>query len=116
MFDLFTCRRRRRLDFSAAAETDGHLAGLDDHRYLAAAVRVLQHTGQAGVIFKHVDVFERNFAPGEILTGSRSIGSEILAEDKDGFVAHRFAPSLGLLTRYYYERRIISADFQGNPN
>src|SRR5688500_18757775 len=92
---LFVCRRRRRSNLSTAAETDGNLAGLDDHRYLAAAVRMLQHTRQAGVIFEHVDVFERNFSPGEILTGSRSIGSKILAENKNWFGAHQFAPFLG---------------------
>jgi hypothetical protein len=60
---------------------------------LAAAVRVLQHKRQAGLIVEHVDVFKRNFSPGEVLTGSRSIGSKILAEDKDWFTAHQFAPA-----------------------
>ena len=106
------CRRRRPLNLSAAAETHGDLAGLDDHRYLAAAVRVLQHTRQAGIIFEHVDVFERDFSPGEILTGSRGIGSKILAENKYWFAAHRFAPFFGVLTGCYYERRINSACFQ----
>jgi len=90
---LFVCRRRRLLDFSAAAETDGDLAGLDNHGYLSATVRVLEHVRQAVVIFEHVDVFERNFSTGEILTGSRSVGSKILAKDNDWFAAHRFAPS-----------------------
>jgi hypothetical protein len=69
-------------NLSATAETDGHFTGLNNYRYLAAAVGVLQHSRQAGCIFEHVNVFERNFSAGEILTGSRSIGSKILAEDK----------------------------------
>jgi hypothetical protein len=89
---LVGCRRRRPLHFSAAAETDSDLAGLDDYRYLAAAVGVLQHTCQATVILEYVDIFEGNFSPGEILTGSRSIGSKILTKDKDGFAGHPFAP------------------------
>ena len=102
------------LYLSATAETYGDLAGIDDYRYLAAAIGVFQHTRQTGVIFEHVDVFERNFSTGEILTGSRSIGSKILAENKHGFAAHEFAPFLGLLTGCYYERRINSACFQGS--
>jgi hypothetical protein len=89
---LGDCRRRRPSHFSAAAETYGDLAGFDDHRYLAAAVGVLQHTCQAVVILEYVDILEGNFSPGEILTGSRSIGSKILAKDKDGFAGHQFAP------------------------
>jgi hypothetical protein len=60
---------------------------------LAATVRVLQHTHQSSVIFEHIDVFEGNPSAGEILTGSRSIGSKILAKDKDWFAAHQCAPS-----------------------
>jgi hypothetical protein len=93
------CRRRRPLNLSATAETDGYFAGLDDYRYLSSAVRVLQHTRQAGGIFEDVDVFERNFAPGEILTGPRSIGSKILAEDKDWFAAHQLAPFAGIMNQ-----------------
>ena len=74
-------RRRRLLHFSAAAESNGGLAGLDDHGYLAAAIGMLQHAREAVVILEHVDILEGNLAPGEILTGSRSIRSEILAED-----------------------------------
>jgi hypothetical protein len=93
---LYACQRRRPLNLSATAETYGDLAGLDDYRYLAAAIGVFQHTRQTGVIFEHVDVFERNFSTGEILTGSRSIGSKILAEDKDCFAAHRICSLIGI--------------------
>lgn len=78
------------LHFSAAAETNGDSAGLDDHRYLAAAIRMLKHARETLVILEDVNILESNFAPGEILTGSRSIGSEILAKDKNRFVGHRF--------------------------
>ena len=66
------------------------LPRLDDHRYLAAAIRMFKHAREALVILEHVDILESNFAPGEILTGSRSIGSEILAKDKNRFAGHRF--------------------------
>jgi hypothetical protein len=78
---------------------------------LAAAVGELEHTRQSGVIFEHVDVFERNFSPGEILTGSRSIGSKILAKDKNRFAAHRLLLLLALINGYYYES-INSACFR----
>jgi hypothetical protein len=42
---------------------------------------MLQHAREAVVILEHVDILEGNLAPGEILTGSRSVRSEILAED-----------------------------------
>lgn len=96
-FSSCESRRRRLLDFSAAAETDGDFAGLDNHRYLAAAVGMLQHACQAVVILEHVDVLKGDFAPGEILTGSRSIRSEILAKDNNRLAGHQFAPFAGLL-------------------
>jgi hypothetical protein len=66
---------------------------------LAAAIRMLEHARETLVVVEHIDVFERNFAPGEILTGSRSIGSEILAKNKNRFVGHRFAPFAGLVNQ-----------------
>jgi hypothetical protein len=57
---------------------------------------MLKHARETLVILEDVNILESNFAPGEILTGSRSVGSEILAKDKNRFVGHRFCsfPSL----------------------
>ena len=71
-----------------AAETDGHFTGFDDDRYLAPAVGMFQHARETLVVFQHIDILERNFAAGEILTGSRSIGSKILAEDENAITDH----------------------------
>ena len=81
-------RHRRLLNFSAAAETDGHFTGFDDDRYLAPAVGMFQHARETLVVFQHIDILEGNFAAGEILTGSRSIGSKILAEDENAITDH----------------------------
>jgi hypothetical protein len=69
------------LNFSTAVEADGHCAVLNDHGYFAPAVAIAEHPGEPSFVFEHVDVFERNLAAGEILTGSRRVGSEILAKN-----------------------------------
>lgn len=74
-----------RSDFSAAAEADGDLTVLDDHRNLAPAIGELPHALKAGVVFQDVDIVERHFAPGEVRTGSRSKGSKILAVYRNVF-------------------------------
>jgi hypothetical protein len=76
------------LDFSAAAESDRDFAFFYDHRYLAATVRILQHALKPLVILQNVDVFEWDLASREILTGSRSIGAQILTENENGFCYH----------------------------
>ena len=78
---------RRRLDFSPAIEADTNLAGVDDDRNAAPAVGQFQHAFKAGIVFQDVDVVERDFAPGEVRTGSRSVLSKILSED-DYFFVH----------------------------
>jgi hypothetical protein len=72
---------------------------------------MLKHPREALVILEHVDIFKGNFAPGEILTGSRSVGSEILAEDKNRFAGHRCCSFHRLISRYYYERQTNSLFF-----
>jgi hypothetical protein len=104
------------LHFSAAAETYLDLASLDDHRYLAATVGVLQHKRQAVVILEHVDIFESDFSAGEILTGSRSIGSKILAKDKDRVAGHQFAPFARLITEILLRKTGKFFTFQGSAN
>jgi hypothetical protein len=96
---LLLSRRRRLLNFSAAAKTNGDCARFDDHRYLPAAIRMLKHAGKTFIVLENVDIFKGNFAPGEVLTGSRSIGSEILPKDQHGFAAHRITPFTNLVTR-----------------
>jgi hypothetical protein len=89
---LLSCHRNQ-------TETNSDCARFDDHRYLAAAIRMLKHTGETFIVLENVDIFESNFAPGEILTGSRSIGAEILPKDQHGFAGHRFAPFAGLINQ-----------------
>jgi len=45
----------------------------------------LQHPFEAGFVFKHVDIFERNLTPGEVRTGSRCVLSKILSKNDDFF-------------------------------
>jgi hypothetical protein len=80
---LLTADAIGHLNLSAAAEPDCDFAGFDDDRDLSTAVGMLQHALQAGAVFENIDVFERNLSAGEILTGSRSIGSKILTENKN---------------------------------
>ena len=77
------------LDLSATAEADGDLSCFDNHRYLAATVGVLEHALEPCVVFQHVDEFEGYLAAGEILTGPRSVGSEILPKNEDFFCRHK---------------------------
>jgi hypothetical protein len=76
------------LDLSAAAEPDCYFAGFDDDRDLSAAVGVLQHSLQSVVVFENIDVFDRNFSAGEILTGPRGVRSKVLTENKNGLGWH----------------------------
>ena len=80
------------LDFSAAAIADGDFACFHDHGDLAASFGNFQHALQAGWVFKHVDILERNLATGEIRTGSRSIGSKVLAENFYFVIRHGIPP------------------------
>ena len=74
-----------RSDFSGAAEADGDLTVLDDHRNLPPAIGELSHALEAGFVCQDVDIVEGHFAPGEIRTGSRGIGSKILAVNSNVF-------------------------------
>jgi hypothetical protein len=44
---------------------------------------MLKHLLEAVLVFEDVDVFKRNLPAGEILTGSRSVGSKIFSENND---------------------------------
>jgi hypothetical protein len=73
------------LYFSTAVKADGDVVVFDNHGYFAPAVRIFQHLDQSGIVFEHIYILKRNLAAGEILTGSRSIRSEILTEDQHFF-------------------------------
>jgi len=64
-----------RSHLSSAAKADRDLPILDDYGNLAPAIGELHHAFEAGIVFQDVDVFKRNFTPGEVRTGSRSESS-----------------------------------------
>ena len=70
-----------RSDLSRAAETNRYLAGLDDHGDFSPSVGELHHALQTGFVFQYIDVLERNLSAGEVLTGSRSVWSKVLAKN-----------------------------------
>jgi len=74
-----------RSDLSGAAEADGYLAILNDHGNLPPAIGEPHHALETSVVFQDVDIVKRNFAPGEVRTGSRSKGSQVLAVYRDVF-------------------------------
>ena len=76
------------LDFSAAAEADSEFAAFDDHRNMPAALGQAEHSLQAIRIFEDIDIIEGDLATGEILTGSRGIGSKVLTVNLSFFVRH----------------------------
>jgi hypothetical protein len=78
---------RRRLNFSRAAEADGHFAGFEDDGHLAPAIGQFQHLCQALLIFQDVDVIEGDLAAGVRLPGAPGVGSELFAKDRY-FVVH----------------------------
>ena len=77
-------------NLSAAAETDRDFTFFHNHRYLAATVGILEHALKSLIVFQNVDILEGNLAPEEVLTGSRSVGSQILAENENRFCSHSF--------------------------
>jgi hypothetical protein len=74
-----------RSHLSGAAEADRDPAVLEDYRNLAPAIGELHHSFEAGIVFQDVDIIKRNFAPGEVRTGSRSKSSKVLAVYRDVF-------------------------------
>lgn len=76
------------LDFSATAKPDRYFAGIDDNWYLPAAVGILKHPLQPVIIGEDVYIFEWNSTAGEILTGSRRVGSKILSENDHAIGRH----------------------------
>ena len=74
-----------RSDLSGAAEADGYLAIFDDHGNLPPAIGELHHALETGVVFQDIDIVKWHFPPGEIRTGSRSKGSQVLAVYRDVF-------------------------------
>jgi hypothetical protein len=76
------------LNLSATAEPDGNFTGFNKDRYLPPAVGMLEHPLQSIVVLEDVDVFERNLSTGEVLAGSRSIGTKIMTENQHFFYRH----------------------------
>ena len=79
VFSIFGTGTAGLLNLSTAIESNGDIAVLDNDGYFAPAIGVSDHLRKAGRVFEHVDVFKRDLAAGEILTGSRSVGSEVLS-------------------------------------
>jgi hypothetical protein len=79
------------LDLSAAAEANSDFARLDDYRDMATTLGIAQHLLEAFLVFQDIDVIERNFPAGEVLTGSRGVGSKILSEYQYFLACHRAA-------------------------
>jgi hypothetical protein len=52
---------------------------------MAAAFGIGEHALKAIVVLEHIDILEGDLSPGEIRTGSRGVGSEILAENENLF-------------------------------
>jgi hypothetical protein len=74
------------LHFSRAAEADGDFTGFDDDRHLARSIRDFEHARQPLVVFEDIDVLVGNLTAGKCLPGTRSVRSEIFAEDKNFFI------------------------------
>ena len=84
-------------DLSGAAETDRHLAGVEDHGYVAASGK-LDHPGELFGVGLDVDVADRVLALRVILTGRGRVGSGVLSEDLHALLFHpflRFADDIG---------------------
>jgi hypothetical protein len=81
------------LNFSATTKPNRYLARLDNNRYLPAAIRIPKHPLQPVIIFEDVHILEWNSAAGEILTGSRRVGSKILSENKHYICCHNLSPA-----------------------
>jgi len=80
-------RRRRALNLSRSAVTNGDFACFDDHGDLAASIGQLQHPPQSLIVLQHVEIIKRSLAARVGLPGRGGVGSEILAEDND-FLGH----------------------------
>ena len=70
-------------DRSGSAESDRHLAGLDDHGDVALVVGEREHALESLGVAEDVDVFEGHLARAVGLTGLARVGSEVLAEDEN---------------------------------
>jgi hypothetical protein len=77
-------------DPSGASEADGDPPVLEDHRHLPAAGE-LDHAIEFLPVVFDVDVADGIVAFRVVLTGRGRVGSGVLSEDLDPFVAH---PSL----------------------
>lgn len=68
-------------DASGAAETDGHLVAVDDHRHGAAPLAVPEHALEIAGVLLDVDVVDFNVPPLIVVPGGSRVGSGVLAED-----------------------------------
>lgn len=81
---FFECRSHgAALDASGAAEADGHLLPVHNHRNGAAALAEAEHPFKFHGVLLDVDVLERDMPPLVIITGGLRVGSSVLAEDVD---------------------------------
>lgn len=74
---------RGALDASSAAEADGHLVVLDDHRHRASSLAEAEHALELLRVLFDVDVFKRHMPPLIVVTGGLRVGSGVFAEDVD---------------------------------
>ncbi|MFA0757146.1 MAG: hypothetical protein YPKNTGVA_002679, partial [Candidatus Fervidibacter sp.] len=81
-------RRRRELNASGAAVTDGHFATFHDDGHLAGATRVAEHFVQKLRVGLDIAVVHFVALLGIVLTGCPCIGSAVLAVDDDDLLRH----------------------------
>ena len=71
------------LDASGAAEADGDLIAVNDHRHRAASLTVNEHAREGCGVLLDVEVLERNVPPLKVVTGGLRIRSGVFAENGD---------------------------------
>jgi hypothetical protein len=81
---VFRCRSPgAALHASGAAEADGHLFPVHNHRNGPPAAAVAEHPFKFRGVFLDVYVLERDMPPLVIITGGLRVGSSVFAEDVD---------------------------------
>jgi hypothetical protein len=79
----FALELSARLNASGAAEADGDLIAVNDHRHRSASAAVNEHARKGRGVLLDVEVLERNVPPLKIVTGGLRIRSGVFAEDGD---------------------------------